>query len=921
MAFYWHSRSSDGQHGCSHQATVLVLGLLLFVVPARTQALQPAGRINFDQPMPDAASLASHHSSGGASNGYITTTGNGPAADVPLAQPIDGPFTLSAFIRAEAFPNEGPNGFSDVSPAAIVSLHGDAGTRTFLRVLQGKVQFAVSVDDGWQSTTSLRSLLTGRWVHVAGVYTNGQLMVFINGHLDGRKVLPAEYRHNTYTRLVAGASDDNKRFWRGDLDEVMVFDRALDSAALRKAVGIEISTDLPRVALDDRTSGPFPLKPALRVADDVVHPIVDSGGAHVTFVPWSGPDSLEMISSGHPSLFGSRAALLRVVGEDDSAWRPGDGFPLYDAGQTLPFPGARLVSVLRPDGLFDVVGFGNGAAFGDVYLSWYRNTGHIGEPHFTEAVPVGVAGRALVEAVADEINDASLGDVDGDGTPDLIVVTREPLKEYMPDGESFWSRREHPNAGPGRGYDVAGNWLGNRMNAKVYWAPGYWSADDAISFGELRPVYLGNDSFQVQLKTYGFFTSTGAIEFDGRPYLLIFGDVDCVFALPTRRDGDDLRCGPAVPLLADNARLRATFFSSQFAFADLDRDGKTEIVLCGNSGRPTVLKGDRPGEFREIGTLNRRGGYVEVDTLAVPCRTDWDGDGPEDLIVGDASGRLWFWPGTDDPTVYGEPAYFRVGGEPFRRIAGHSGSLQGPSEYGWGYLQPTVGDWDGDGSTVIITNDIRGELMLYRAQSPGSLDLVAAPITHNDKPLPSAWRTRPAIVNRGGSPALLYMDDEGDLAIATPIALGETDMAGSEKLHDQDGRPLHLCGPAGHFGRIKFAATDWDGDNHWDILFGTARMNYAYFMPKNELPAGASPGILRNLGGDGLAFARPVLLRDRAGESIDLGHHICAVWPTQLDGDDRLDLIAGSEDGKVYYTLRSDIKNMQCISESSKIKE
>lgn len=833
---------------------------------------------------------------------------NGRAEHPPirLDEPIKGDFLITASVRMS---KSDANGMRMI--ATLLNARGD---QAFLRVIDGVVDLRMRLDGVWHRVSSTANVPLDRWTLVGGLFKNGRLYCIVDGLVDGVQSGAKISKVEPFDTLLVARYEKGQGF-KGDLQKLGVYNKAINVGKLAKKWGLATAADAGAVDLSTQAPPEFPPEKALRVTDETVHPIVDSGGANVTMVPWSGPKGKEMISTGAYGLYAPRAGLLRPIGLDKELLAKGLSYPLYDQGETLLFRGLKLEVIPRPDGLFDLITYGGDTVFGNGYLTYYRNTGKVGDPFFKTAIRKGVNDESVLTALGDAVHSWSLGDLDGDGKPDLILITRDASQQYSPDGVSVWSANKHPNAGKGRGFDVAGNWMGQRLRTKVYWARGHWDSANELAFQEVQPIYYGDDDFQVQWHTEGLNVHAGVLRLKGTTWLLLAGDVDRVVALPVINTDGALRCGESQPFLENDARVVGTYFNSVFSFCDLDDDGNTEVIMSGNTGRPTVLKGTSPGNFKEVGTLNRKGGFVEMDTLAVPFRIDWNGDGFADVIAGDASGWLWFWPGTNKATVFGRPVLFTCNGNPVHHIAGPRGSLQGPSESGWGYLNPTVGDWADDGNLAIITNDIKGDMILYRPVSKGATELLPPrQFMYKGKKLPTAWRSRPAILPAAlcsdGVPKLIMMDWDGDLAVAQPVEKGGIEINTITKLFGRRGQPLRFCATyGGNWGRTKFAVTDWDRDGRWDLVFGTVRLSHRHFLPKDEQPDHATPLFLRNIGTNASpVFADPVPIRKKDGSLIYTGHHICAVQATDLDGDGNDDLIMGSEDGKIYYFWRSELK-------------
>jgi hypothetical protein len=973
--------------------------------------------------------------------GKVTVKDKTAIPTAVLAQPVGPDFTLAFWLRAES-PGllSRPGAWDNDAPmTALVLLSAGNAGRIILRLPQNRLQVAASAGagSGWPQFASTSLIEPGRWHHVALTFSDGVARLFLDGALDATsESLP---RLGGLDTVMLGRSGGTRhldgtllapRFWAAPLAPAGI--RALAaarpaaagaapaaSAVSASAAGAAPSTAAtvagaapaaagtaaaasPSTAAATATAAAaaaaaglsadagvsFARYPVMRVADGELHPLIDQLDFSATVVRWRGKQAADLLVRGVvPSYFGGRTAYFQQKGGDHR------GLPFYDEGATLRgLPGIGFQSVVFAGGREELFAGGAGTPHGAHNLVSYAKDKTAAGLVFDDARAVTIGGRSFEAAFgpARRVGGWHVGDLDADGTPDLLVsALKAGTGDYWPDGEGMWGGVERKNSGKGRGYDVRGEWLGDTRTSVLYWAKGIGGGATAagtagsatttapasaaaaapsdiaaaaasssssaatttaaaataaastaaastapassaaaapLTFAAPKPVWFRHAGFAAQWRAGETERALACVRLEGRPVILETGSVDRILALPFAvRDGE-LVIEDALPLLENNAALRETYFTHRISVLDEKPDGTLRLLLDGNPGRLVVLEGRRIGAFRELGSLLMAGGPLAVDALATPVRLDWDADGLPDLIVGDSSGWLTLWRGTADPAVYHAGVFMTAAGRPVHHQAGPGGSIQGPNEKRWGYLQPTAGDWDGDGLPEIITNDIHGILTLYKraaaaaaatpaaAVGPPAAALAApAVFTKDGRPHPVAWRSRPAIIPAAanyagaGLPALLHTDWDGHLAVALPAAAGATEIAGVEKLRYADGRPILLCGPGGSWGRVETAVADWNNDGKWDILFGTIRGNQRFYLPKTG--PGATPCWLENTGSnDRPRFAPPRPFRLKNGAPIDLGVHTAAVFPTDLDADGAPDLIVGAEDGKIYRFLRSELE-------------
>ena len=375
----------------------------------------------------------------------------------------------------------------------------------------------------------------------------------------------------------------------------------------------------------------------------------------------------------------------------------------------------------------------------------------------------------------------------------------------------------------------------------------------------------------------------------------------------------------AVPLRKPDGTIRDHGAYSNLLSAYPDADGGRTSLLIGGECAPRIYpmvsaEGPVYGDWQYIW---QRHAPMYGGSLTVPNVVDWDGDGALDIIAGNSEGRLLFFKNRGSNTVpdFATSVEMESDGEPIRLLPGYN-IVQGPFEGAWGYLCPTVFDWNGDGLPDIIVSGSRAKYELLLNVGTRTEPRLGKPqtIRYDGMELHGTWRVRPAITLIDGVPHILIMDDENALHLYRKLDNTHVEDAGLLLL--SDGRKITGHNNAGEGmgqkGRGKLRFYDWDGDGDPDLFVGTVKRS-SYPSPENGLPyrrfkqkqIDMQVLYFENLGN--MRFAEPKQLQID-GQPVYLGAHSNAPEPCMLgDTSHGPNLVVGCESGKYFFFEHSHI--------------
>ena len=106
-------------------------------------------------------------------------------------------------------------------------------------------------------------------------------------------------------------------------------------------------------------------------------------------------------------------------------------------------------------------------------------------------------------------------------------------------------------------------------------------------------------------------------------------------------------------------------------------------ALKGTDGEPLILPGEGEGDDKVVEKICTR-----------PFAVDWNGDGHLDLVVGNLTGKFYWFKGEGKGKFAPKAEAVKAGKEPVKIQGGHS--------------DPFVVDWDGDGDLDLISGSSEG---------------------------------------------------------------------------------------------------------------------------------------------------------------------------------------------------------------------
>ena len=490
-------------------------------------------------------------------------------------------------------------------------------------------------------------------------------------------------------------------------------------------------------------------------------------------------------------------------------------------------------------------------------------------------------------------------DYNSNGIMDLIV------------GIGIWGDRDYRGNkyyGWDDAYDRSGQWTNGPLLGFIYFLRNLGSTGN--------PVY--DDPRQL------FNTDGTPLEVFGRPspnFADFTGDGKLDIICGEFRDGftffknvgtlSNPLYAPGRPLTNGDTEIRMDLCMITPVAYDFTGNGWPDLVVGDEDGRVALV--EHTGEIVDGMPLFLPPRYfrqmaedVKFGALATPVGFDWNGDGRDDIIVGNTAGHIAFIENLGgDPVKWAAPELLKTGGEEIRIMAGPNGSIQGPAEAKWGYTTLTVADWNHNGLPDLIVNSIWGKVIWYEnVGTPTKPELTAAkPVTvewEGEAPKPAwnwwdpegnalvtQWRTTPVALDWTGDGLtdLIMLDHEGYLALFRRVKRsGEVVLLPGERVFKLEGEEEFLRlndGWAGRSGRRKIAIVDFDGDGRLDMLINSQNASF-----------------YRNIGEvNGITIFRDKGILDERR----LAGHTTSPATIDLSGDGIPELLIGAEDGFLYY--------------------
>ena len=168
--------------------------------------------------------------------------GDGDYVDIGKAPDFDitRQITISAWIKVNAFDREWQT----------IVAKGDRAWRLQRNWGESTLEFACSglVVPGtdWGQIFGTTNVNDGHWHHVAGVYDEEKIYLYIDGNLDASAEAPGNIRVNDEPVYIGENSQMPNRFWNGLIDDVRIYSYALSAEEISAIAQSALLLSLPK---------------------------------------------------------------------------------------------------------------------------------------------------------------------------------------------------------------------------------------------------------------------------------------------------------------------------------------------------------------------------------------------------------------------------------------------------------------------------------------------------------------------------------------------------------------------------------------------------------------------------------------------------------------------------------------------------
>lgn len=449
----------------------------------------------------------------------------------------------------------------------------------------------------------------------------------------------------------------------------------------------------------------------------------------------------------------------------------------------------------------------------------------------------------------------SFGDVDYDGDLDLILGNSTGDLYYYENTETGYVLRTTESDNPFYFFSAVSNSNPTLMDADndgdVDLVLGSRNGDfdyfENTRLGYLERYGVDNpfDGFDVGSDSAA---SLGDADNDGDADLVVGEDNGALYYFENTANGFVERTGSDNPF--DGFDVGDDSIPS---FGDVDGDGDDDLLVGEYQGALYYFENTETGYVEQTGA-NNPFASIDVGLRSSPSFHDFDDDGDVDLVVGSYSGSLDYYENTE---------------EGFVRVANSNNPFDGFSVVYWS--TPSLGDLDNDGDMDLVVGERDGALDYYEKTANGYIRKRGF-----DNPFDGidvGDRSAPHLADIDGDDDLdvVVGNQNGDLYYFENTASGFVERTGSENPFDGF--------DVGDRSIPSFG--DLDGDGDLDLVVGENDGVLNYY--ENTLS-----GYVERIGSE------------NPFDGLDFGHRSQpSIADVDHDGD--LDIVVGESQGVIYY--------------------